>query len=132
MIDKDTTKEYKSVFFVQPTKDSDINKWRVLIWFIIEFSHNYSSKDSGLKKIYEETIRKSECPVKVAERACTNIKRKLQKSYPFGEERCNSGECFSRVKKAFRDRGEFSLLSLHEMQEQWLILMTQNRNRGLK
>ena len=67
---KETSKEYKSVLFVQPTKNST------------------------LKKRYEETIRKSKCPVKVVERAGTNIKRKLQKSYPFGEERCNSEECF--------------------------------------
>ena len=67
--DRDTVKEYKSILFVQPTKDS------------------------RLKKMYEETIRKSKCPVKVVERAGTSIKRKVQKSYPFEREKCGSEEC---------------------------------------
>ena len=46
-----------------------------------------------LKKMYEETIRKNKCPVKVVERAGTNIKR-TSKIIPLEKERCNSEEYF--------------------------------------
>ena len=61
--------EIKSVLFVQPTKDSI------------------------LKKKYEEVIGRSKCKVKVIERAGKNIGQKLQKSYPFAKEKCRD-ECF--------------------------------------
>ena len=61
--------EYKSVLFVQPTEKS------------------------ALKKLYEQVISKSECNVKVVERAGMNVKSKLQKSYPFKREKCSS-KCF--------------------------------------
>ena len=56
--------EYKSVIFVQPTE-------------------GYM-----LKKKYEEIIQKSECSVKVVERAGTSLKKQMQKSYPFSQEKC--------------------------------------------
>ena len=61
---------YKSLIFVQPTKGS------------------------VLKKKYEEVIGKSKCEVRVVERAGRNISQKLQKSYPFNKDKCNSQECF--------------------------------------
>ena len=61
--------EYKSVLFVQPTEKS------------------------ALKRIYEQVIGKSECKVKVVERAGVNVKSKLQKSYPFKRDKCGS-KCF--------------------------------------
>ena len=61
--------EYKSVLFVQPTEKS------------------------ALKKLYEQVISKSECNVKVVERAGMNVKSKLQKSYPFKRDKCSS-KCF--------------------------------------
>ena len=66
---KNQTKEFMSVLFVQPTKGS------------------------LLKKKYEEVIEKSACNVKVVERAGTSVKRQLQKSYPFGQEKCKE-RCF--------------------------------------
>ena len=54
--------EYMSVLFVQPTENSE------------------------LKKMYEDIVSKSECKVKVVERAGISVKRKLQKSYPFVKE----------------------------------------------
>ena len=62
-------KEYMSVLFVQPTKNS------------------------ALKKKYEEIIDKSECSIKVVERAGTSVKSKLQKSYPFPKSICDE-KCF--------------------------------------
>ena len=62
--------DYKSVIFVQPTRGS------------------------VLKKKYEEVIGKSKCEVRVVERAGRNISQKLQKSYPFNKDKCNSQECF--------------------------------------
>ena len=62
--------EYKSVLFVQPTKDS------------------------MLKRKYEEVIRKSKCSVKVIERAGKSVCQKLHKSYPFKKNKCNTGDCF--------------------------------------
>ena len=56
---KKKQEEYMSVIFVQPTEKS------------------------ALKKKCEDIIRKSECNVKVVERAGVSIRRKLQKSYPF-------------------------------------------------
>ena len=46
------------------------------------------TKDSALKKKYEEVIDKSECRVKVIERAGTSVKKILQKSYPFPKSEC--------------------------------------------
>lgn len=62
-------KEYRSVLFVQPTKDS------------------------ALKKKYKKIIEKSKCSVKVVERAGTSVKSKLQKSYPFPKNICDE-KCF--------------------------------------
>ena len=62
--------QYKSVLFVQPTKDS------------------------VLKRKYEEVIEKSKCNVKVVERAGKSVCQKLQKSYPFVKEKCNTNDCF--------------------------------------
>ena len=67
-------KEYKSVIFVQPTKDS------------------------VLKRKYEEVIEKSKCNVKVVERAGTSVSQKLQKSYPFNKKKCDSEVCASNGK----------------------------------
>ena len=67
--DKKDEKEYMSVLFVQPTENS------------------------ALKKKYEEVISQSECKVKVVERAGVSMKKKLQKSYPFREEKCED-KCF--------------------------------------
>ena len=66
---KNKEKEFKSVLFVQPTEGSI------------------------LKKKYEEVIEKSECNVKVVERAGTSVKKQLQKSYPFSQEKCDD-KCF--------------------------------------
>ena len=66
---KNKEEEYKSVLFVQPTEGS------------------------ALKKKYEEIIENSVCSVKVIERAGTSIKKQLQKSYPFGKEKCRD-KCF--------------------------------------
>ena len=66
---KGEKEDFKSVIFVQPTKDS------------------------VLKKKYEEVIRKSDCKVKVIERAGVSIGQKLQKSYPFEKEKCRN-DCF--------------------------------------
>ena len=63
-------KEYKSVLFVQPTKDS------------------------VLKRKYEEVIAKSKCSVKVVERAGRSVRQKLQKSYPFRKDKCAVSDCF--------------------------------------
>ena len=62
--------EYKSVLFVQPTKDS------------------------VLKRKYEDVIRKSKCSVKVIERAGKSVCQKLHKSYPFSKNKCNVNDCF--------------------------------------
>ena len=62
-------KEVMSVLFVQPTENS------------------------ALKKKYEEVISKSECSVKVVERAGASVKSKLQKSYPFPKSVCED-KCF--------------------------------------
>ena len=62
--------EYKSVLFVQPTRNSE------------------------LKGKYEEIIKKSECEIRVVERAGKSICQKLQKSYPFIKEKCNKNDCF--------------------------------------
>ena len=67
---KESKRPYKSVLFVQPTKDSI------------------------LKKKYEEVISKSDCEVKVVERAGKSVGRKLQKSYPFSKEKCVTKDCF--------------------------------------
>ena len=61
--------EYMSVLFVQPTEKSQ------------------------LKKMYEKIISKSECKVRVVERAGVSVKKKLQKSYPFVKEQCDDN-CF--------------------------------------
>ena len=61
--------DFKSVLFVQPTVGS------------------------ALKKIYENVISKSRCRVKVVERAGTNVKQVLQKSYPFKKAKCEDN-CF--------------------------------------
>ena len=66
----DEAKEYKSVLFVQPTKDS------------------------VLKRKYEEVISKSECNVKVIERAGRSVCQTLQKSYPFRKDKCGESDCF--------------------------------------
>ena len=66
----DSTKDYKSVIFVQPTRDS------------------------VLKRKYEEVIEKSKCPVRVVERAGKSVSQKLQKSYPFSKNKCSSMDCF--------------------------------------
>ena len=63
-------KEYKSVLFVQPTRDS------------------------VLKRKYEEVIAKSKCSVKVVERAGRSVRQKLQKSYPFRKDKCAVNDCF--------------------------------------
>ena len=60
---------YKSVIFVQPTRNS------------------------VLKKKFEEVIEKSKCKVKVVEKAGSSIRQKLQKSYPFKKDKCDD-ECF--------------------------------------
>ena len=62
--------EYKSVLFVQPTRKS------------------------ALKRKYEEIIKKSECSIRVVERAGKSICQKLQKSYPFTREKCDNNDCF--------------------------------------
>ena len=41
------------------------------------------TEKSALNRKYEDVIRKSECNVKVVESAGMNVRRKLQKSYPF-------------------------------------------------
>ena len=41
-----------------------------------------------MKKIYEDVISKSRCRVKVVESAGTNVKKVLQKSYPFEKANC--------------------------------------------
>ena len=46
-----------------------------------------------MKKMYEEEIGKSRCPIKVVERAGTKIKDILQKSYPFDKEKCSMRDC---------------------------------------
>ena len=51
------------------------------------------TEGSILKKKYEEVIEKSECNVKVVERAGTSVKKQLQKSYPFSQEKCDD-KCF--------------------------------------
>ena len=66
---KKKQEEYMSVIFVQPTEKS------------------------ALKKKYEDVIRKSECNVKVVERAGVSVRRKLQKSYPFKKNVCED-KCF--------------------------------------
>ena len=66
----DSTKDYKSVIFVQPTRDS------------------------VLKRKYEEVIEKSKCSVRVVERAGKSVSQKLQKSYPFSKNKCSSMDCF--------------------------------------
>ena len=48
---------------------------------------------STLKHKYEDIIRKSECKIKVVERAGTNVRKKLQKSYPFKKRVCEEN-CF--------------------------------------
>ena len=63
-------KEYKSVLFVQPTKDAI------------------------LKRKYEEVISKSKCSVKVVERAGRSVCQTLQKSYPFEKDKCTVSDCF--------------------------------------
>ena len=67
---KEREKEYKSVLFVQPTRDS------------------------VLKRKYEEVIRKSKCNVKVVERAGRSVCQTLQKSYPFRKDKCGESDCF--------------------------------------
>ena len=62
--------EYKSVLFVQPTRNS------------------------ALKRKYEEVIKRSSCNMKVIERAGKSISQKLQKSYPFSREKCSCDDCF--------------------------------------
>ena len=66
---RDKEEDYMSVLFVQPTVRA------------------------ALKRKYEEIIRKSECKVKVVERAGTNVRKKLQKSYPFQKRMCEEN-CF--------------------------------------
>ena len=61
--------EYMSVLFVQPTEKSE------------------------LKKMYEEIVQKSNCKVRIIERAGVSVKKKLQKSYPFLKEKCDE-TCF--------------------------------------
>ena len=61
--------DFKSVLFVQPTKGP------------------------ALKKIYEDVISKSRCRVTVVERAGTNVKNILLKSYPFENAKCED-KCF--------------------------------------
>ena len=56
--------DFRSVLFVQPTEGS------------------------ALKRAYEDVISKSQCKVKVVERAGTSIKNELQKSYPFEKDKC--------------------------------------------
>ena len=51
------------------------------------------TEGSILKKKYEEVIEKSECNVKVVERAGTSVKKQLQKSYHFSQEKCGN-KCF--------------------------------------
>ena len=62
--------EYKSVLFVQPTRNS------------------------GLKRKYEEVIKRSDCNIRVIERAGRSINQILQKSYPFSREKCSNNDCF--------------------------------------
>ena len=62
--------DFKSVLFVQPTKNS------------------------VLKKKYEEVIEASKCNIRVIERAGKSISQKLQKSYPFSKVKCASNDCF--------------------------------------
>ena len=62
--------EYKSVLFVQPTRKS------------------------ALKRKYEEIIKKSECSIRVVERAGKSICQKLQKSYPFTREKCDNNDIY--------------------------------------
>ena len=66
---KGRQEEYMSVLFVQPTEKS------------------------ALKRKYEDIISKSDCSVKVVERAGANVRRKLQKSYPFTKQICEE-TCF--------------------------------------
>ena len=66
----ESQKDCKSVLFVQPTKDS------------------------VLKRKYEDVISKSKCKVKVIERAGVNISQKMQKSYPFEKVKCTDSDCF--------------------------------------
>ena len=63
-------KKYKSILFVQPTVGSK------------------------LKKEYQKAIERSNCDIKVIERAGTNIKQKIQKSYPFETPKCKNEHCF--------------------------------------
>ena len=63
-------KNYKSILFVQPTMGSK------------------------LKKEYEKAIERSKCEIKVIERAGTNIKQQIQKSYPFNTQKCKHEHCF--------------------------------------
>ena len=51
------------------------------------------TEKSALKRKYEDIISKSDCSVKVVERAGANVKRKLQKSYPFTKQICEE-TCF--------------------------------------
>ena len=51
------------------------------------------TRNSVLKKKYEEVIEKSKCKVKVVEKAGSSIRQKLQKSYPFKKDKCDD-ECF--------------------------------------
>ena len=62
--------EYKSVLFVQPTRNS------------------------VLKRKCEEVIGKSKCSIKVVERAGKSVCKKLQKSYPFKKTKCLTNDCF--------------------------------------
>ena len=49
---------------------------------------------SKLKKEYEKAIERSKCEIKVIERAGTNIKQQIQKSYPFNTQKCKHEHCF--------------------------------------
>ena len=51
------------------------------------------TEGSALQKMYENVISKRQCRVKVVERAGTNIKKILQKSYKFEKAKCED-KCF--------------------------------------
>ena len=48
---------------------------------------------STLKRMFEDAIRKTEVKMKVVERSGSTLRRKLQKSDPFGEKRCADELC---------------------------------------
>ena len=52
-----------------------------------------STPGSKLRKLYEEEISKTNIKMKVVERAGPNLKKRLQRSNPFGSQGCGKSDC---------------------------------------